>query len=95
VSLNNIIRNPNTVPGIQNPEITRSRGCPIGAMVRERGSNHLVSTRRDPSRFEYEEVPALHHLPVPGAPVAFAVIQATIELPVHETRRQGEVQESS
>jgi hypothetical protein len=67
-----------------------SRGRPVGATGRERGNNHL-STRRDPSRFEYEERSALHHHLVLDALVVFAVIQATIELPVHKTRRQGEV----
>jgi len=42
-----------------------------------------------------KNIPALHHHLVPDAPVVFAVVRATIELPVHETRRQGEVQESS
>jgi len=38
-----------------------------------------------------KNVPAPHHHLVLDAPVVFAVIQATVELPVHETRRQREV----
>jgi len=38
-----------------------------------------------------KNVPALHHHLVPDTPVVPAIIRARIELPVHETRRQGEV----
>jgi hypothetical protein len=42
-----------------------------------------------------KNVPSLYNHLVLDAPAVFAVIQATIELPVHETRTQGEVYESS